>query len=652
MATPSEPPPPSATQELKPSGSISTAGAAGHKRSGIALTIGALGVVFGDIGTSPLYALRECFMHAHLPASQENVIGVLSLIIWSLISIICIKYLVFILRADNRGEGGVLALLALTIHGMDLNSKKRGAMILLAVFGAALLYGDGMITPAITVLGAVEGLKEVTPVFSPYVVPIAIVILIALFSVQYMGTEKVGWVFGPITLVWFVVLAVLGVIRLLEAPEVLAAFNPIPGFKFIFTGGWHAFLVLGSIFLVVTGGEALYADMGHFGSSPIRKGWFFIVFPALLLNYLGQGALILQDPTAIENPFYRLIPEVARGWATVPLVILATMAAVIASQALITGSFSLTLQAIQMGYFPRAAIRHTSQHTQGQIYISQVNWLLMIACILLVLRFETSSKLAAAYGVSVTLTMLITTVLFYFVTRSLWKWSFAKAMGFCFFFLVLQGAFFAANLIKFVDGGWFPLAVGLLLFILMTTWKTGRQLVGAHLESGSLSQELFIESVLRKPPIRVPGTAIFMTSSRGRTPIALLHNLKHNRVLHERVIFMTLVVEDTPFVPPSKRVELEALADGFWRLTGHYGFMQKPDVPRLLRRCYQEGLDVAVHEATFFLGRETIIPGEKPGMAIWREHLFGFLSKIAQQPAIYFRIPPGRVIELGMQVEI
>ncbi|MBP7949056.1 MAG: potassium transporter Kup [Verrucomicrobiales bacterium] len=623
-----------------------------RKVSQRSLVIGALGVVFGDIGTSPLYSMRECFLHGHVDAgASANVIGVLSLIIWSLIVIICIKYLIYILRADNKGEGGVLALLTLAVHGMSESSKRRTGLVLLGVFGAALLYGDGMITPAISVLSAVEGLQEATPAVAPFVVPVTICILIAVFSVQYMGTEKVGWIFGPITLCWFVAMSFFGICGLVKNPAVLAAFNPWHGLHFAFSGGWNAFLVLGSVFLVMTGGEALYADMGHFGKRPIRIGWFAIVFPALLLNYLGQGAMIMLDPAMAVNPFFKLVGAIAPA-VLLPMVVLATLATVIASQALITGTYSLTLQAIQLGYFPRAAIKHTSEHTRGQIYIGLVNWLLMFACVGLVLKFGTSTKLAAAYGVSVTLTMLITTLLFFFVTRNLWKWSLLKAGGFCTFFLVIQGAFFGANLVKFADGGWFPLVVGLGIFALMTTWKRGRELVGKSLEQTGLDQELFISSIARHPPLRVPGTAIFMTGNRGRTPGSLLHNLKHNRVLHERVIFLTLVVDDEPYVLPSRRVELQRLADGFWRLTGHYGYMQRPDVPRLLRACSQFGLELTAEQSTFFLGRETIIPASRPGMARWRGHLFGFLSKIAQQPAGYFRIPPGRVIELGMQVEV
>jgi KUP system potassium uptake protein len=576
------------------------------------------------------------------------VLGVLSLIIWSLILIICVKYLIFILRADNRGEGGVLALLSLAIHNLGERSRKRAMLMAVGVFGAALLYGDGMITPAISVVSAVEGLREPLHIGQGPVVAITLGILVGLFSVQSLGTERVGWMFGPITFVWFIVIAILGMISLVKTPAVLAAFSPLPAFEFLFTGGWSAFIVLGSVFLAVTGGEALYADMGHFGKGPIRIGWFSIVLPALLLNYLGQGALILREPGAVTNPFFKLAP----AWFVYPLVGLATAATVIASQALITGMFSLTLQAIQLGYLPRAAIKHTSEHTRGQIYIPVVNWVLMIACLGLVAGFGSSSRLAAAYGVSVTLTMLITTVLFYFVTRERWRWNFFQSMGLCAGFVVIEGAFFGANAVKIPDGGWFPLAVALGIFTLMTTWKTGRRLVAQNLSASALPQEDFIASLRRRPPQRVPGTAVFMTSNAGRTPSALLHNLKHNKILHERVIFLTITTEDVPYVPPSKQVEIEELEDGFLRLSARYGYMQEKDVPQLLRRAKSRGLEVTAEEATFFLGRETIVPGPRRGMARWREHLFAFMAKIGQQPASFFRLPPGRVVELGMQVEL
>ena len=638
-----------------------------HKLSMITLVMGALGVVFGDIGTSPIYTLKECFNPASphaIEATPEHVVAVVSLIIWSLIMLVCLKYLVFVLRADNKGEGGVLSLMALATHNLSEGTKRRATIILLGLFGAALLFGDGIITPAISVLSAVEGLKDggvlgTAPLdaaaalhwdhsMQGLVMAITIVILIGLFSVQFMGTQSMGRFFGPITALWFVTLGGLGLVHLIQAPEILAAFNPLPGLRFLAHGGHASFLILGSVFLAVTGGEALYADMGHFGKSPIRVSWFSVVFPALLLNYLGQGALLLHRPEAAFSPLFQMAP----AWATLPLVLLATAATVIASQALITGTYSLTLTAVQLGYLPRINIRHTSEHARGQIYIPLVNWMLMLACLALVLVFRSSTNLAAAYGVAVTMTMLITTILFYFAARYLWKWSMLKALPMCLIFGSIELAFLSANMLKFMDGGWFPIAVGITLFILMTTWAGGRRLVREHLEAGGITQDMLIESLAHHPPIKVPGTAIFMSSSLGRTPIALLHNLKHNGTIHQRVIFMTIIVEDEPWVLPSKRVQVTPLPDGFWRVSGHYGYMQRPNVPRLLRQCAAQGLEVTAEKSTFFLGREIIVPSKKPGMARWREHLFSIASKLAQQPASYFQIPIGRVIELGQQVEI
>jgi KUP system potassium uptake protein len=631
------------------------------------LVIAALGVVFGDIGTSPIYTLKECFSpHSphHIAATHDHILGVVSLVLWSLLLLVCIKYLVFVLRADNKGEGGVLSLMALASHGMSERSKRRVLIILLGLFGAALLFGDGIITPAISVLSAVEGLKDggllgVAPAdaleaeawshrMQWLIMGITILILIVLFSVQFLGTANMGRFFGPITGLWFVSLGVLGVSQLVRGPEVLEAFNPWYGWHFLTTGGHAAFVILGSVFLAVTGGEALYADMGHFGAGPIRRGWFLLVFPALGLNYLGQGALLMHQPELANAPFFQMAP----GWATLPLVLLATAATVIASQALITGTYSLTLSAVQLGYLPRLSIRHTSEHARGQIYIPMVNWLLMLACIALVLAFRTSSNLAAAYGVAVTMTMLITTILFYFAARHLWKWSVLKTLPLCVVFGLIEMAFLSANLVKFFDGGWFPLAVAAVLFSIMTTWALGRSLVRASMEKSLLTQEMLCESLKRRPPISVPGTAIFMTSNSGRAPIALLHSLKHYQAIHQRVIFMTLTTEDEPWVPDKRRVEVENLGEGFWRVTGRFGFMQKPDVPELLAQCGSSGLDVQAENATFFLGREIIVPSANPGMARWREHLFAFASKLAQQPATYFQIPIGRVIELGQQVEI
>ncbi len=638
-----------------------------HKLSTTTLVIAALGVVFGDIGTSPIYTLKECFSpHSphHIDPTHAHILGVVSLVLWALILLVCVKYLIFILRADNKGEGGVLSLMALASHGMSETLKRRVVIVLLGLFGAALLFGDGIITPAISVLSAVEGLKDggllgAAPVdtleaeawnhqMQWLIMGITIVILIVLFSVQFLGTAKMGRFFGPITGLWFVTLGALGASHLISGPEILAAFNPWHGWHFLMTGGHAGFVILGSVFLAVTGGEALYADMGHFGAGPIRRGWFSLVFPALGLNYLGQGALLMQQPEVAHSPFFQMAPT----WAILPLVLLATAATVIASQALITGTYSLTLSAVQLGYLPRLSIRHTSEHARGQIYIPMVNWLLMLACLALVLAFRTSSNLAAAYGVAVTMTMLITTILFYFAARHLWKWSILKTLPLCLMFGTIEIAFLSANLVKFFDGGWFPIAVGAVIFTVMTTWATGRRLVRASIEKSSLSQEMLCDSLKRRPPISVPGTAIFMTSSSGRAPIALLHSLKHYQAIHQRVIFMTLITMEEPWVPPSRRVEVENIGEGFWRVTGRFGFMQKPDVPRLLRQCSNHGLEVAAEKATFFLGREIIIPSKAPGMAKWREHLFSFASKLAQQPATYFQIPVGRVIELGQQVEI
>ncbi|OYW75887.1 MAG: potassium transporter Kup [Verrucomicrobia bacterium 12-59-8] len=638
-----------------------------HKLSTTTLVIGALGVVFGDIGTSPIYTLKECFSpHSphHVAATHANLLGVVSLVLWALIVLVCVKYLVFVLRADNKGEGGVLSLMALASHGMSETLKRRTVIVLLGLFGAALLFGDGIITPAISVLSAIEGLKDGGLLGKPptelaaalrwdehmewLIMGITIVILIVLFSVQFLGTARMGRFFGPITGLWFVTLAALGVSHLIHGPEILAAFNPWHGWHFLTTGGHQSFVILGSVFLAVTGGEALYADMGHFGAGPIRRGWFSLVLPALALNYLGQGALLMQQPDLAHAPFFQMAP----AWATLPLVLLATAATVIASQALITGTYSLTLSAVQLGYLPRLSIRHTSEHAQGQIYIPLVNWVLMLACLTLVLAFRNSTNLAAAYGVAVTMTMLITTFLFYFAARHLWQWSLLKTLPLCLLFAVIEIAFLSANLVKFFDGGWFPLVVGVIIFTLMTTWATGRRLVRASMEKSALTQETLCQSIKRSPPITVPGTAIFMSSTSGRAPIALLHSLKHYRAIHERVIFMTLITEDEPWVPPGRRVEVEKIAEGFWRVTGRYGFMQKPNVPRLLHHCSNQGLEVVAEKATFFLGREIIVPSPKPGMVIWREHLFAFASKLAQQPATYFQIPVGRVIELGQQVEI
>jgi len=548
------------------------------------LSLTALGIVYGDIGTSPLYAVRESFLPSHgLAVTPANVLGVLSLIFWSLIVVISIKYLVFVLRADNRGEGGILALAALcTPMGIRQRGGRRG-LIMLGLFGTALLYGDGAITPAISVLSAVEGLEVATPFFEPYIIPITIVILVLLFAAQRQGTARVGRVFGPVTLLWFATLAVLGIRQILQEPGVLAAASPVHGFSFFVENGWRGFVVLGSVFLVVTGGEALYADMGHFGRRPIRVAWFVVVLPALLLNYFGQGALLIHSPTAAENPFYRMAPS----WALYPVVGIATAATVIASQALISGAFSLTMQAVQLGYLPRVAIDHTSAREFGQIYIPGVNWALMVACIGLVLGFRSSSNLAAAYGVAVTTTMVITAVLLFVVARERWRWSLPLAALMAGFFLAIDVAFWAANLIKIPHGGWFPLVVGAVIFGLMTTWQRGRGILTDRIGAGLLPAELFLRDIEAKAPPRVPGTAVFMYSNPAATPPAL-HNLKHNKVLHERVVFLAVETGEAPHVEAENRARIEDLGVGFYRVRLSYGFMDEPNVPAALAALKSE----------------------------------------------------------------
>ena len=615
------------------------------------LTLGALGVVYGDIGTSPLYALRECFSGPHpLPPTRSNVLGVLSLIFWSLLLIVSLKYLTIVLRATNKGEGGILALMALAFPKRSLGASRRRALLIgLGVFGAALLYGDGMITPAISVLSAVEGLNVATPAFEHFVIPITVFTLIVLFAAQSRGTGRVGAVFGPVMVLWFISLALLGVRGILKAPEVLQSLNPWLGLGFLMHSGWTGFVVLGAVFLAVTGAEALYADVGHFGVRPIRIAWFGLVLPGLFLNYLGQGALVLHDPKSIENPFYLLAPH----WALYLLVALATAATVIASQALISGAFSLTIQAIQLGYLPRMAVKHTSSTERGQIYLPHVNWALMLAAIGLVLGFRSSSNMAAAYGIAVTLTMLSTTVLFFFAARRLWGWSVWQAAAVCSLFLVVETAFFAANLLKVFNGGWFPLAMGLAIFLLMTTWKKGRELVWNKLRPASLPLEMFLDEMERNRKVpRVPGTALFMTANPEGTPIALLHNLKHNKVIHERNLILTILTDEVPQVDAAKRLEVEKLAAGFQRIVAHYGFMEEPNVPELLANAPLVGEPINIHRTTFFLSRETILPTRSGSMTRWRQWLFAVMSRNAQSASSFYRIPAGRVVELGMQVEI
>jgi KUP system potassium uptake protein len=620
-------------------------------RSLLPLALGALGVVYGDIGTSPLYSLRECFHGEHaVPPTHDNVLGVLSLVFWVLIVTISIKYLVFVMRADNRGEGGILALLALVPP--QLRRKGHWLLVALGIFGASLLYGDGMITPAISVLSAVEGLSVATPFFNPYVVPITLVILFILFLIQRRGTAGIGALFGPVMIVWFLVLAVLGVIWVVRVPSVLGAVNPWHAVRFFLENRAHGFLVLGSVFLVVTGGEALYADMGHFGKSPIRLAWFTLVLPCLLINYFGQGALLVTYPDASKNPFFELSGRLAPSWVLYPLVVLSTVATIIASQAVISGAFSLTRQAVQLGYMPRIEIVHTSNREIGQIYIPSINWVLMLATFALVLGFRRSTNLAAAYGVAVTATMVITTLLAYVVARHVWGWRRSLVAPVALFFLLVDGAFFGANIIKVEDGGWFPLLVGIAVYTLMATWKRGRKILSDRLAADCLPLEQFVKSIKASSPVRVPGTAIFLARDPQGTPPSLLHNLKHNKVLHSRVILLTMTTEEVPAVPPEERLEIQDLGHEFFRVIAHYGFMQTPEVPDVLELLKEKGMPLEPMATTFFLSRETLIPSREPGMALWREKLFALMVRNAQRPTDYFRIPVNRVVELGMQVRL
>ncbi len=648
----SHPPPasPSGAFEAAPAGTGTTHHGAPPKGKYLAvLTLGALGIVFGDIGTSPLYALRECFTGHHpIPPTPENVLGILSLIFWALVLTISVKYLAIVLRADNRGEGGILALMALMRPPSKPGASRHVVLVALGLFGAALLYGDSIITPAITVLSAVEGLKIVTPAFEPYVQPIVIAILLVLFFFQKKGTAGVGAVFGPVMVLWFVVLAVLGLAHVFDAPRVLAAVNPLHGILFFAQNGVTGFLLLGSVFLVVTGGEALYADMGHFGARPIRVGWFAFVLPSLLLNYFGQGALLLVHPESAGNPLFGLAPK----WGLLPLVVLATAASVIASQAVISGAFSLTRQAIQLGYMPRLKIDHTSEKEIGQIYLPSINWALALACIWLVVEFRSSGALAAAYGVAVTTTMGITTVLLYVYARETWKVPRAVAVPVALAFLVVDLAFFGANIVKIAAGGWVPLVIALLVFSVMTTWKRGRAILASRLKASSLPVEAFVADVEKRAHPRVRGTAVFMARIPEGTPTSLLHNIKHNKTLHERVVFLTVVTDEVPRVKDGERVRVQPLGAGFWRITLHYGFLENPDVVRALRKIRLEGKGFELMETTFYLGRETLIVSRSPGMAPWRAHLFAWMARSEGRATAFFSIPPGRVVELGLQVEL
>jgi len=615
------------------------------------LSLTALGVVYGDIGTSPLYAIKECFGHVYgLLPTPGNVYGILSLVFWALTLVISGKYITYILRADNRGEGGTLSLLALIFPRRTpggVNAKRGFWLVALALFGTALLYGDGVITPAMSVLGAMEGLEVASPEFKRFVVPFAIVILIGFFALQKYGTDRVGKMFGPVMLVWFTTIAVLGVHEILRAPAILLAVNPWYAVQFAASNGMLAFLVLGSVVLVITGGEALYADMGHFGKRPIRLAWISFVMPALLLNYFGQGALLLRDPSAVSNPFFNLAPR----WFLYPLLGIATLAAIVASQAMISGAFSLTRQAIQLGFLPRMDIRHTSSVEEGQIYVPEINTAIGIGCLLIVLAFQNTSSLGAAYGIAVTGTMTITSVLFYVVARLRFRWSALKAGLLCGAFLLVDLAFFGANIIKVMHGGWVPLALGVVIFTSMVTWKRGRAILQQKLLDATLPLDLFLDDVRRRQPHRVSGTAVVMTSTVDGVPPVLLHHLKHNQVLHTQVVLLSVLTDDTPEVPGPERVQVVELGEGFFRVIAHYGFMQTPDVTDILTRAQLAGLTCRPAQTTYLLGRELLIPTGPAKLARWRKRLFVIMSRNARSATEFFGLPSNRVVELGTQIE-
>ncbi len=618
------------------------------------LTLAALGVVYGDIGTSPLYALRECFKPGHaLTPEPDNVYGVLSLIFWALMLVVTVKYVIYVMRADNRGEGGVLAMLALIVGKRTEHRLGRAFLVSLGLFGAALLYGDGAITPSISVLSAMEGLEIVSPKFAAAVVPLSLSILVGLFLLQRRGTAAVGALFGPITLTWFVVIGILGFREILMEPQILAAVNPWYGARLILTQGHMAIVVVGYVVLAVTGAEALYADMGHFGRRPIRLAWVGLVLPCLTLNYFGQGALLLRDATAIENPFYLLAPRAM----LYPLIALATAAAIIASQAMISGAFSITMQCVQLGYSPRVTIKHTSAKTEGQIYIPEVNWALMIGCLVITLAFRGSSELSAAYGIAVTGTMLATSVLFGVVTAARWHWPMWKVVLLVGGFVVMDTALLGSNIAKIQHGGWVPVSIAIVLFIGMTTWKRGREILRERLQEITMPLDAFLKSLSSGKILRVPGTAVFMTSEAAGAPVVLLHHLKHNKVLHEQVILLSITTAAVPEVQHADRLHMEMLEHGFVRATAVYGFMESPDVTEVLSLLREQGIKARPMETSYYLGRELLIPRQKAWkeggmtMSIWRKRLFAFMAKNAQSAAAFFQLPPNRVVELGTQIE-
>jgi KUP system potassium uptake protein len=615
------------------------------------LIVAAIGVVYGDIGTSPLYTMRQVFGGDRaIELTTANVYGLLSLVFWALVVIVTLKYIVLVMRADNRGEGGQLALTALISRGLDRGHALRWWLVGFGIFGAAMFFGDAMITPAISVLSAVEGITVVTPALSDYVVPVTLAIMVVLFAIQRHGTASVGKWFGPVTITWFVTLAVLGGVNIARHPEVLSAVLPTHAWRFVVDHPLATFLSLGAVVLAVTGTEALYTDMGHFGRTPIRRAWLYFVFPALALNYFGQGALLLDDPGAIRNPFYLLAPP----WALIPLVLLATLATIVASQAVISGAFSLTRQAVQMGYMPRLEILHTSDREIGQIYVPFVNWTLFVVVLALVVGFGSSDALAGAYGIAVTMAMMIDSVLVFFVMLRIWRWPVAVAVAVMLPLALIDVAFFTSNALKIPDGGWFPILVGAMLFTLMTTWKRGRALLMERLSQDAMPLDAFIPSIEASPPPRVPGTAVFLTATSDRVPHALLHNLKHNKVLHERVVFLTIVTRDIPFVASEeKRYEIQPLGAQFYRMQGYYGFKEEPHVPALLDLASSEGFVFDMMQTSFFVSRETLIPTNLPGgMVAWREKLFVAMSKNAVKASDFFAVPTNRVVELGTQVEL
>jgi KUP system potassium uptake protein len=612
------------------------------------LVVAALGVVFGDIGTSPLYTLKECFGGEHaVPATPQNVLGILSLVFWSLLIVISLKYVMFIMRADNKGEGGIMALMSLLIEQSRIEPGFRAFLVMVGLVGAALFYGDGVITPAISVLSAVEGLEVLKPELHDYIIPIALAVLILLFRSQKHGTDRVGGLFGPIMLVWFVTLGSFGLKSLLETPAILGAMDPMNGVRFFQRHGWHGALTLGAVVLAVTGGEALYADMGHFGRAPIRKAWFLLAQPALLLNYFGQAALLIRDPAAIQNPFYLMVSP---GWLSF-MIILATLATVIASQAVISGAFSLTAQAIQLGFCPRLAIKHTSEDEKGQIYVPAINGALMVGVIGLIIGLQSSSDLAAAYGIAVTGTMVTNTILAFVVALSVWNWNPYFSASIALGFLSVDLAFFGSNIPKIPEGGWFPLVIGVVVFTLLSTWKRGRSILQETLQEEAMPVAEFLAGLEQTPPIRVSGTAVYMTTSRQGIPLALLSNLKHNQALHENVIIMSVITESVPRVAPEKRRAVQKLGESLFRINLHYGFAESPNIPKALRSSSRE-IEVNPAETYFFLSRETLLPKSRTRMPRWRVNLFITMARNAGSAARYFRIPLDRVVELGTQVRI